>query len=120
QHAHQRGVRLDPPMLRRAVHLQRLEPLALPATERGQPQPPRDDPVHLLPHQQLGQPDLVGPLERRHRLIPDLEQHGAGNRVLVVLDFPLDEQLVLALEADLGEDTRPRRCGRNVDNIGGG
>ena len=61
--------------------------------------------------------DLVGALERRHRLIPDLEQHGAGDRVLVVLDFPLDEQLVLALEADLGEDTRPRRCGRNVDNI---
>ena len=36
--------------------------------------------------------------EQRDRLVADAEQHAPRHRLLVVLDFLLDEQLVLVLE----------------------
>src|SRR6266511_4120509 len=76
--------------------------LLAPAREGGKPQPPRDDAVHVLEQQHLGEQVLPPPrcvrLELAHRLVADLEQLLARQGVLVTLDSLQQELLVLLLE----------------------
>jgi hypothetical protein len=78
--------------------VEHLEAAALPRGVRGQPQPTRNDPVDFLPHQNLGERDLVRLPEDLDRFVTDFQQRAARDRVLVILDFALDEQLVFVLE----------------------
>src|SRR6266568_7605808 len=71
-----------------------------PPWKRRQPQPPGDDPVHVLEQQHLGEQVLPGRvlLQLAHGLVPDLQQLLARERVLVLLDALQDELLVFLLE----------------------
>ena len=88
-------------MLWLAILLEHLEAAALPGGVRRKPKALGNDPVHFLPDDDLGERDLGLIPERRNRLVANLEQCAARDRVLVVLDFTLDEQLVFVAEGEL-------------------
>src|SRR5438477_590001 len=82
--------------------------LLAPTRERGEPQPPYNDAVHMLQQQHLGEqvlPRRRALFQLPHRLVPDLEQLLAGQSVLVLLDALQQELVVLLLE----RDRRPAR-----------
>jgi hypothetical protein len=57
-----------------------------------------DESVDLIPYEQLGEHELRSGRQRPDGVVADSEKNPAGYRFLVVLDFLLDEQLVLVLE----------------------
>jgi hypothetical protein len=78
----------------------------------GLPTPPRriawqaktseDDAVDFLAKQQLGQRKLRLSAECRYGVVTDAQQHGSGNRFLVILDLLLHVELVFVLERSRG------------------
>src|SRR5207248_10315015 len=95
-----RAIGVETPMLRCALRGSQRAVLLAPAGERRQPQPPGDDAVDVLEQQHLGEEVLPrgARLELAYRLVADLQQLLAGERVLVLLDALQQELLVLLLE----------------------
>src|SRR5690242_3832709 len=85
-------------MLGTSKLFEQLHPALPPGRITREPETLEDDPVHLVPEQQLRQRELLLPGERTNGVIPDREEDAARNRFLVVLDLPLDVKLVLVLE----------------------
>src|SRR5438874_5889576 len=98
--ADERAIRFEAPMRRGALRGAQRAVLLAPAGERRQPQPPGDEAVDVLEQQHLGEEVLPRGvlLELAHRLVADLQQLLAGERVLVLLDPLQQELLVLLLE----------------------
>src|SRR4029079_12143635 len=86
------------------------ESLASPGVVRRKAEALEDDSVHLVAQQQLRECELWLGGERRHRFVADCEEDAPRHRLLVVLDFLLDEPLVLVLE----RARQPLNCGHAV------
>ena len=85
-------------MFRASQFVDELHATPAPRVVGRQAQPLEDDTVDFVAEQQLGQCELRCGGQRRHRIVADAEQNATRHRLLVVLDFLLDEQLVLVLE----------------------
>ena len=112
--AHERGADLEAPVRRLPLReSERAVPLP-PARERGQAQAPRDEAVHVLEQQHLGEEVLSRGvrLELPHRFVADLEQLFPCEGVLVFLDALQHELLVLLLEGARRTARHPSGCGR--------
>src|ERR1700752_140932 len=95
--------------------------LLLPARERGQPQPPRDDPVDMLEQQHLGEQILIlgARLQLAHCFIADPKELFAWHGVLVFWEPVQDELLILLLErARLAPQRRNAGVGRPAEGQG--
>src|SRR5882762_4256045 len=85
--------------------------LLAPARERRQAQSPRDDAVHMLEQEHLGEEILIlrARLQLAHGFVADLEQLSPRDRVLVLLDPLQDELLVLLFQRARGTRRARRR-----------
>src|SRR5687768_4691419 len=91
---------VESPVRRLALRLAQGAMLLFPARERRQPQPARNDPIHMLEQQHLGQQVLIlrARLQLAHRFVADPQQLFPRDRVLVFLEPLEDELLVLLLQ----------------------
>ncbi len=101
---------VEPPVGGLPLRLAQGPVLLAPTRERRQAQPSRDDAVHVLEEEHLGEQVLIlgTRLQLAHRLVTDLEQVRTRDRVLVFLDALQNELLVLLLER-AGGTGGPRR-----------
>src|SRR6185312_14872408 len=97
----ERAVGSESPVLRTLTLALLLESLPSPCLVADEAQALGDDPVHLFPHDQLGQRELLFVTQCAHGFIPELEECATRQRLLVRLDFVLDVELVFVAKRSL-------------------